>query len=251
MRLAEELVVGKLAALDRVLSETAPPRVSMGPDRAAATSFRELGLRAAATTSDLRVLGAFGESLLGIVEAERQNFPDNIFADLDYLAAALLRDALAADMGPVAYLREATDLIVTLHGLFGMHSAIRFRYTHDFRYGFDWARWVQKDAAARSGIGPFDLAFLHYSRDRGRELLALIAADDTKYPKLPDGTPRNPFAFSREPADERRVHEALAKEGLVPIAAWDRDATPTANRPYSDLRAERAKALTGAMDRER
>jgi hypothetical protein len=250
VRLAEELVLGKLASLDRVLAETAPPRVSMGPGRAVATSFRELGLRAASHTADPRVLGAFGEALLSIVEAERQNFPDNIFADLDYLAAALLRDALAADMGPVVYLREATDLIVTLHGLFGVHSAIRFRYTHDFRYGFDWARWVQKEPAARGGIGPFDLPFLHYSRDRGRELLALIAADDKKYPKLPDGTPRNPFAFSREPDDERRVHEALARDGLIPVAAWDPDALPTPDLPYSELRAERAKALMGAADRE-
>ncbi|MCA9600993.1 MAG: ferrochelatase [Polyangiales bacterium] len=243
MNLALDVVLGKLEAVDRSVAQVHGPLASLAPGAETATPLRTLGERAAARTEDPHVLAAFAESLISIVESECSNFPENIFWDFDYLAASLLRSAHRSERGAVEYLREATELVVGLHELFGMHTAVRFRYGHDFLYGFDWARWVKRDPEERASEGPFDLAFLRFSRERGHELLELIHGNDTKYPPLPDGTTRNPFGFSRDPADERRLHQDLAERDCLPVRAWDPDATPSWDRPFTEIRAARAEAL--------
>ena len=58
---------------------------------------------------------------------------------------------------------------------FGNKSELRFRYAHDFLYGYDWARWVVRQPERRAAIGPFDLAFFDYLEGRLRTLVELIA----------------------------------------------------------------------------
>jgi hypothetical protein len=65
----------------------------------------------------------------------------------------------------------------------------------------------------------------------------------TSYPPLPDGRARNPFAFSREPADELALFRALAEHDAVPVPAWRLDAHPQWDRPYSRWRHEIAESL--------
>jgi hypothetical protein len=127
--------------------------------------------------------------------------------------------------------------------LYGQQSAIRFRYVHDFMYGFDWARWVRRDPAARKGVEPFGIEFLRQTESRGRDILTLIEADDGWYPRLANGVVRNPFPFSREPEDELPLYRLLAERGCVPVGAWRLDAQPDASRDFDALREGAARSL--------
>ena len=51
------------------------------------------------------------------------------------------------------------------------------------------------------------------------------------------------FGFSREPEDELRLFRDLAARGLLPVEAWRLETAPTWDRPFTDLRAERARVL--------
>ncbi|MBF0238620.1 MAG: ATP-binding protein, partial [SAR324 cluster bacterium] len=42
--------------------------------------------------------------------------------------------------------REIEKKMIMLQELFGIQSPLKFRYVHDFMYGYDWIKWVQKDA---------------------------------------------------------------------------------------------------------
>lgn len=182
---------------------------------------------------------------LGIVDASiAHHFPENLFDDLDWLAADLERQRAAA--GERAMLARA-ERIAHVHALFGRETPLHFRYTHDFLYGYDWARWVAREPVARAAVGPYDDAFLAYSEQRAGELCALVAQDDRKYGRLAPGAHRNPFPFRRDLASERTLHRALAAEGLVPVQAWARDGVASWERPFSALREARAEALGLAL----
>jgi hypothetical protein len=142
---------------------------------------------------------------------------------------------------------RTTEQVIRLHRLFGQGTPIRFRYVHDFLYGFDWARWVARDPQKRSSVGPYDDVFLDYLEGRGHELLALIERDDAKYPTLRDAAPRNPFPFSREPEAEAEIHRSLARLGLIPVPAWSSEGKSTWDRPYVALREEEARRLGHAL----
>src|SRR5690606_29082988 len=79
-------------------------------------------------------------ALRAIEAAAAAAFPGNIFWDLELLAASLLRSGEIAAQG-----RQ----IAELQALYGETTAIRFRYVHDFLYGYDWAKWVQREPASR------------------------------------------------------------------------------------------------------
>jgi hypothetical protein len=206
---------------------------SLAPDRTLARTPTELA-RALSAHPEADSVGA---ALERVAAALHESFPDNVFGDLDALAGSLAR----RESGRA--IEASAARIVGLQQLYGASSSIRFRYAHDFLYGYDWARWWQRDPAARADIGPFDDPFLGYLEERGRELLGLIAADDAKYPTLRHARSRNPFPFRREPADERLLLTALAREGNVPVAAWQTSPPLDAGRPFSALREARARAL--------
>lgn len=224
-----------LEGLDESLAASGRTR-SLAPGRARATPLITLFDRLAPKAHPV----AFGRALHRLAAAQLEAFPDNLFWDLDALAAALAR---RADPGAMA---ATSATVAALQDLFGQATPIHFRYVHDFLYGFDWARWVAREPEARQHVGPFDDDFLSYTWRRGHELLLLIANDDEKYPKLPDGRPRNPFVFSREPEDEARLLEDLAARDAIPVRAWETDPPLVWDRPYRAIREERAQALAVA-----
>lgn len=163
------------------------------------------------------------------------DFPENVFLDLDLLAASLAG-------APPAERASRVTRIVELSRAFSA-PPICFRYAHDFLYGFDWYRWVACAPAERSAVGPFDPAFLDYLLARGSELRALIAAGDAKYGPIDAGAFRNPFPFSRSPADEVRLHRALAERDLVPVEAWSTTGRARYDRRFSEERKAVAREL--------
>jgi hypothetical protein len=184
---------------------------------------------------------AWAMALSDLARAIAREFPENLFADLDHVASELRR--VVAESGHVA-LERTIDPLVRIHRLYGKSSRIRFRYVHDFLYGFDWARWVARDPGDRTRCGNYDLVFLAHVEKRAAELEALVEADDPSYPRLAPGAFRNPFPFDREPAAENELFRTLARADLLPIRAWDADAAcATSGRPFTALREARAKDL--------
>ena len=226
-----------LRRADQRLRALVPHPRSLAPHRPEARSLESIGLELFTAETSPDRARAFAEALSRILAALHDHFPETIFWDVDFLASSLFQ------LPDPDTITEAADLIVSLQQQYGRHSIIAFRYVHDFIYGFDWAKWIKKDPASRSTVRPFDLIFLRYLCTRGKELVELIHTDDEKYPKLPDGRPRNPFGFSREPAEEEQLHRHLASLDLIPLPAWQLDAHPRWEPPYQLRRQEVALEL--------
>lgn len=227
----------RLVALDAELDAHAP-RLTLAPDRERATSLIELFDREPFDDDALRA--DFGHALDRIARAMHDAFPENLFWDLDALAHRLARTG--REEGPRAMIAQSA-LVAAMQHLFGRETPIAFQYTHDFVYGFDWAKWVRRDPIAHAHVGPFDSRFLDSMWRRGHELLVLIANDDDEYPKLRGRKARNPFGFERDPEHERRIYRDLAERDLLPVRAWEREPRGQWDRPFRELREERAKAL--------
>lgn len=235
-------VLRVLADAQAELESVAPHRASLCPGRQRATSLVALGELAAELDEAARL--AHARALAEVARGMAQGFPGNLFWDLDFLAARLLDVATRSGAGATL---ELGHRVAALNLRFGVRSTLQFQYTHDFLYGFDWARWVRKDPQRRAAVGPFDEGFIAYLERRGAELEALIDADDRKYPRLPRGAARNPFTFSRAPEAEGRLHRDLAQRGCLPLEAWRVDALPRWTEPFAELRAERARSLGLAL----
>jgi hypothetical protein len=208
---------------------------SLAPGRAQPTSID--ALVAALPKDTAPTVESVLESLARAVE---KHFPENIFVDLDRLAWTL---AETVQREGAAAARDQGERLVRLHSLFGEKTAIRFRYVHDFLYGFDWAKWVGRDPGRRASVGPFDRPFLEHSEARARELLQLIAEDDPKYGLIEPREHRNPFPFRRDPESERALLAALAADGAIPVTAWRSDVPVRWDRPYAMMREAKARAL--------
>jgi hypothetical protein len=236
----------RLARMDARLRHAHGRLRSLCPTRAEATPLVAIGERALTACVSPEVGAAFAEALARVAEAQSRNFPENVFWDLDYPASRLLSflatGTSAASEG-ARRLEGAVELVESLEAGYGCRSPLRFRYVHDFVYGFDWARWVRREPSARARVGPFERPFLEYLLCRASEIEALIQQDDAKYHQLAEGVSRNPFGFSREPAEEERLHRALAEAGWIPVEAWREDAEPQWDRPYAELREQRAAEL--------
>ncbi|MCP3144343.1 ferrochelatase [Pyxidicoccus xibeiensis] len=228
-----DALCARLEALEPLLGA----RASLSPERERAPTPRELAERVAAGQEDVVRLRAFTEGLCDIVQALVENFPHNIFWDLDYPARCLW------DAGGPREMEAFARRVMTLCHGFGVKSELRFRYAHDFLFGYDWARWVMREPEQRAAIRPFDAAFLEYLEGRRESLLALIANNDAKYSQLQGVEYRNPFGFAREPDEETRLHRALAREGHIPVKAWRLEGEPRWDLPFADLRTEAARRL--------
>lgn len=237
MTSSRESALHRLAEMDAHLQTVVPIPLSICPLRERATSLYDIGLALLTDDEDPSLMKAFADGLCLIVTTKLDQFPDNIFWDVDYLAACLLR------LNNANAIRDITAHIVTLHEGFGRASIINFRYVHDFMYGFDWARWVSHEPETRQWIGPFDKTFLYHVEERRGELVELIAEQETQFDLAADGVHHNPFRFSREPDDERRLHEALARDNLIPVQAWRFDGTRDWTRPYTQIREQYAEQL--------
>jgi hypothetical protein len=214
--------------MDRAVNGT------LAPDRTQRTALSTLS-RAASVL----------DGLARIDRAITQHFPENLFADLDRVASHL--EQLRRRDGDVRVLACA-DRIVSVHALFGCETVLRFRYAHDFLYGFDWARWVAREPSARASVGPYDAAFLDYSEARARELAGLVAVNDQKYGPLARGSHRNPFPFRRDVDAEVAIHRALAASGAIPVRAWETTEEEVWDRDYTRLREAAAHTLGLSID---
>lgn len=212
--------------------------LSLDPGRRTASSPTEL----VSALADSRQLPHLASAASAVAEVQLRSFPENLFWDFDFYLASVHRDASAAS-DYAGYLEEVTRITVGLMTLYGQQSVIRFRYVHDFMYGFDWARWVRRDPDVRSGIAPFGIDFLRRTENRGRDILTLIKADDDWYPKLADGAARNPFPFSREPEQELSLYRLIAERDGVPVKAWQIDAQADSSRDFDALREDLAASL--------
>ncbi|MBK7824568.1 hypothetical protein [Nannocystis sp.] len=236
------LAADRLVAAGRELDLHGWVRRSLAPGRELAGELVAVCSAAALPDDDDATLVALAEGVAELCAAQRQSFPDNLCCDLEFLVAQALRRARPRP-DPAAALTQQLARMSRLQRLYGGDTAIRFRYVHDFVYGFDWAKWVGRDPDLRAQVGPFDPEFLDHLERRAQALFELIDADDEVYGQLDGEHSRNPFPFSREPVDELRLHRDLAARGLVPVAAWDPDAQPCWRRPYAALRIARAEAL--------
>lgn len=231
----------RLCQADLAMTELlgAPAR-SLDPSRAHATNLSTLCAMLAPRTDTPEVIDAFVTGLIEISRSQLKHFPETLFWDIDFIASSLLSGARAHDAHALTNLCKK---ITGTQASYGRGSIIAFRYTHDFSYGFDWAKWVLKEPATRQHIGPFDEPFIDYLLMRADELADLIANDDVKYPTLPDGAPRNPFGFSREPEDELRLFTSLAEQQLIPVESWSLDTTPRWQEAFADRREQHAQSL--------
>jgi len=229
--------------IDRILAQHSVNLLSLNPEKKIITSFAELGNFIAEENTDIQIITTLQETLKCIVDSQLQNFPGNIFWDFDFLVSSMLRQALVAEEGAVSFLNTFCEKMVSLTEMFGINTEIRFRYVHDFLYGFEWARWVQKDPEARANIEPFSLVFFDYLLTKGKELIQRISHGQITCYKLCDTGYRNPFSFSREPEDEYRLLTYLAQEELIPVAVWNWNAKPVWNKPFQEMRQQIALKL--------
>jgi hypothetical protein len=229
--------------IDKILAQESINLLSLNPQKTLITSFAELGNLITEQNIDIKLLTTLQETLESIVRTQLQNFPENIFWDFDFLVSSMLRQALIADEGAVIFLKFFGEKMVSLTEMFGNKTEIRFRYVHDFMYGFEWARWVQKEPQNRAHVEPFSLLFLDYLLVKGQELLQRINHGQITSYKLCDTGYRNPFTFSREPEDEYRLLTYLAEEQLIPVAVWNWNASPVWNKPFQEMRQQLALKL--------
>lgn len=230
--------ISSLTEVDDRIARTPYGPLTLDPKRESATPLRVLVDRLS-EPSERPHLAAMAAA---VAESQLESFPENLFWDFDFYLAATHAQARAAP-DYATHLDQVTVITVRLMRMYGQESAIRFRYVHDFIYGFDWARWVSRGPEQRSGVGPFSLAFLKQSERRGRDILELIEADDAHYPKLDDDQPRNPFPFHREPEAELRLYRQLAERDAIPVRAWCVHAEPDASRDFDALREQTARNL--------
>ncbi|WP_341528058.1 hypothetical protein WKK05_01510 [Nostoc sp. UHCC 0302] len=229
--------------IDEILAQQSVNLLSLNPQKTLITSFAELGSVIAEKNSDIQIIATIQETLESIVYTQLQNFPENIFWDFDFMVNSMLRQALVAEEGTITFLKDFGEKMVSLTEMFGIKTEIRFRYVHDFMYGFEWARWVQKEPHNRAHIEPFSLIFLDYLLAKGKELLQRISHGQITCYKLCDTGYRNPFSFSREPEDEYRLLTYLAQEQLIPVAVWNWNASPVWNKPFQEMRQQLALKL--------
>lgn len=213
----------ELAEVDQKIASCGA--LSLSPDRSRARTLESLCEKVEPSVT---------EAVKKIAIAHLEHFPETIFWDYDFLVSHL--DSVD---DPSAL----TDQIIALFKQFGQHSIIAFRYVHDFFFGFDWSKWVHKEFESRHATHPFHPDALRYLEQRGREIEALIAEDDLKYPKLPSGQPRNAYGFSRDLRQERALFEEMAKLDMIPLKMWE--STP---RLYPERRyLEERETLAGDL----
>lgn len=216
---------------------------SLSPECDRASSLVDLARRGLRAGDGLPFRAAFCAGLGRLARVQAEHFPGNLFCDLDLLCDSLLEASRRDSRDPVAALEHAFLVLEELNALYGRHSVIRFRYLHDFLYGWDWARWVSRDPDSRRSIGPFAPCFLEALLERARELAQLISRRDRHYHRLDPGQFRNPFVFQRDPQAERQLHSTLAARGLVPLKAWQSGSAPDWNKPWTPIRLEVAREL--------
>jgi hypothetical protein len=219
----------RLRATTRMLEAEVGPLATLDPTRELATPLIDVHERALARLDPSRAASLarpLGNGLCELALAQLDAFPGNLFWDLDLVAVTIVAQASPLpQLAAIEHVTQQFARMAELQRLYGRSTAINFAYVHDFVYGYDWAKWVAREPSVQAEVPePFAPRFLAYMQVRAHELLELIAADDAKYPALVDDQARNPFPFSREPADEITLHRELARRELIPVPTWNADA---------------------------
>ena len=228
---------------DAFFAENKVKRKSLDLTKDKATSFYTLGASLCERTDNPLLLDNYCGYFFELSKAQLHHFPENIFWDTDHLFFSAYLEIEKASK-PNEFLEEYMDVLMGLLKLFGRHSTIKFRYLHDFTYGFDWAKWVKKKPNERQKTGPFHLSFLKRMHKRGKELEDLILKNDKKYHQLEKSQKfRNPFLFLREPAEEQRLLLYLSKLDFIPVKCWDANDQPNWQKPFDAERNKISKEL--------
>ncbi|AFY56761.1 hypothetical protein Riv7116_4333 [Rivularia sp. PCC 7116] len=228
--------------LDDILAQQVVSPFSLNPNQLFITSFAQLEVKVVRQVSDSYLVTIIYDTLHKVLDALLHNFPENIFWDFDFIVSSLVQLALSAEE-KVEILKDFGNKIVSLMGMFGKESEIRFRYVHDFMYGFDWARWVKKKPNYRANSDPFCIHFIDHLLIKGEEILHSIKTNDAKYPQISGKRYRNPFCFSREPQDEYRLLNYLAACKCIPVAAWEWNTVGVWDKPFYQLREDASQKL--------
>jgi hypothetical protein len=187
--------------------------------------------------------------LISIVESIQFNFPHNIFFDIDYLSFEVINQCKSTNTDFLEQLDLKRKKLISIFELFGKDSKIKFRYIHDFIYGFDWLKWMLEKRNPMENQSPYGNDFLNYISSRGAELVLLIDQNDVKYPDLMEEY-RNPFLFSRTPIEEEKLHRVLQETDSLPISSWDIFAIPKFDKNYSSIRTQTAHSLGIAQNHQ-
>ncbi|MEO1764398.1 MAG: hypothetical protein AAFR83_21110, partial [Cyanobacteria bacterium J06629_18] len=70
-----------------------------------------------------------------------------------------------------------------------------------------------------------------------------IKKDDVDYPQISHKRYRNPFGFSREPEDERRLLSYLAARECIPVPAWEWNTVTVWDKPFYQIREDASRQL--------
>ncbi|XMO23779.1 hypothetical protein ACKZJ7_13805 [Leptospira sp. 'Mane'] len=182
------------------------------------------------------------EAVSEIVHGVMDHFPENIFWDFDYIVWKIIENAIRSESDFERSIDLTKENFLNIFSIFGRHSTIKFRYIHDFIYGYDWLKWMLEKKRPGDNPDPYGFDFLDYISLRGVEMISLIKENDKNYPEL-NGAYRNPFLHSRSDEDEIILMTDLALTGNIPIEAWNQQTNLKWDRNYSLIRHERSKQM--------
>jgi|JI8StandDraft_1071087.scaffolds.fasta_scaffold05245_4 hypothetical protein len=227
--------------IDSFLNGLYPKRKSLNPKQEFVNPFVQLESSLAQLGLTAKQIDLMADHSFQIIKSAAHHFPENIFWDFDFLIYRLSANSLLRQTFEKSSAEYCTKLL-RIFEIFGAHSPIKFRYIHDFIYGYDWLKWMLEKRKKNEKTDPFDDPFLDYIYSRGLELISLIEKNDADYPEL-DGVFRNPFLFLRSTEEEIELHKNLSVTNQLPIEAWSISAVPRHDKNYSLIRLERSKAM--------
>ena len=235
----------RLRKLDEALRQQGVLRSSVHPERSHARSFYELARAFNEAGTSPETQAAIEDLIVALASDIPRHFPENIFWDFDCLCGAIASCAASASISAPNYILEATDILRELLKMFGLHSSIRFRYMHDFIYGYDFEQWEPESSLPFAEKQDFSISFLQAMLKKGRAMERCAARNGAAYPQLAEGRYRNTFSFCREPDSERLLFSHLVRQGLLPLEGWRLDGADVriAGKKYRPLRNTCAREL--------
>lgn len=231
-----------LLDLETYLDKTIPHRKSLNKTQSKAINLPVLKTEIIKWELSKLELNFYENVVIEICNSIQDNFPQNIFYDLDYLFYQILQESKTSEIGFEPKLNEFQNSLNSIFTIFGIHSSVKFRYIHDFIYGYDWLKWTLEKKGSQEIESPLGEPFLNYITNRGKELENLIEGNDKNYPVLNEPF-RNPFLFVRSTQEEEILHSNLSIDHLIPLEAWNLFAIPKSDKNYSEIRTKRALEL--------
>ena len=111
---------------------------SLSSLNASASSPSSLAMYVVQSYDEIALWGVFSDFLEQMFRNMIHHFPENIFWDLDYMIAYVIGESLKF-RSPEKFWEDYTCKLNELLETFGCYGEIRFRYLHDFTYGFVWS----------------------------------------------------------------------------------------------------------------